>query len=119
MPKHTKGFIGGLIGFGLGLVVSFSLTVAVRSAYNNATAEFDDGREIDTIGMAYRSLLNMPEYSAKAPFVEVDIDSNGETVYCATEVSFAEDSGELLIASSSPAKECCGCGGCCMAQAEQ
>jgi len=112
MPKHTKGFIGGLIGFTLGLTVSFSLTVAVRAAYNNATAEFDDGREIDTIGMAYRSLLNMPEYSPKVPFVEVGIDSNGEQVYCATEASYIQNNSNI-------AKECCGCGGCRVVESEQ
>jgi len=118
MPKHTKGFIGGLIGFALGLVVSFSLTVAVRSAYNNATVEFDDSREIDTIGMAYRSLLNMPEYSPSAPFVEVDIDSNGEPVYCATKISYTQNNSDLLV-KNEIAQECCGCGSCCIVICEQ
>tara|TARA_B100000614_G_scaffold258752_1_gene281799 strand:- start:62530 stop:62883 length:354 start_codon:yes stop_codon:yes gene_type:complete len=117
MPKHTKGFIGGLIGFGLGLVVSFSLTVAVRSAYNHATAEFDDSREIDTIGMAYRSLLNMPEYTASVPFVEVDIDSNGETVYCATKLSHAV----LPVIEEGSKEGCCGsdCGNCIAVECRQ
>jgi len=56
--KLTPGFIGGIIGLALGILISFGANVAIRASYNHTTAEFDSSKEIDPLGLTYRSLLN-------------------------------------------------------------
>jgi len=90
--KQTPGFFGCLMGFVLGLVVSFAATVAIRGAYNKSADEFNSTMRIDELGIAYRTMFqqeHIPVNDTIPTFSSTDkkVESNAtiETCNCIIE----------------------------------